>query len=455
MGFKDLSERHDVKVREVYLWGVTSFSSKLLGSSGLMLAVKLLGAAAAYALAWWVSRHEGPSAYGRFELALTVLTIAALAARLGLDGVLVKWMSASNVKGDQGVQRRLVGRVMAVTGLLAAPMLAAVMWWASPGLTSWLGDETLDQMWPWVVAGVPVLTVWGVSSEALRGLSRMKSYALLQPGVVAAGAVVCMVGLGWSIVPSYAWSLVVSALLGLVLLIQALPKNKESVSALSSEWGWEAMLRTGWPMLLSSAMFLVMSWTDTLLLGHFLKEDQVGIYRVAFRLAAVVTLVQAAVNSYAAPLFAERHASGDRTGLKSALRQTTLLNVAFSLPAFAALVAVPEWWLGWFGEAFVVGAHCLVWLALGQVVNALCGPVMYLLNMTGHERPAQRIVWIAAMGNLALNLWAIPRFGIEGAAVATAFSMALWNVAAAVAVKRLLGLSVWEAIRGGQNTPNT
>ena len=68
-----------------------------------MLAVKLLGAASAYALAWWVSRHEGPEAYGRFELALTVLTIAALAARLGLDGVLVKWMAASKVKGEEGV----------------------------------------------------------------------------------------------------------------------------------------------------------------------------------------------------------------------------------------------------------------------------------------------------------------------------------------------------------------
>ena len=214
------------------------------------------------------------------------------------------------------------------------------------------------------------------------------------------------------------------------------------------------MLRTGWPMLLGSAMFLVMSWTDTLLLGHFLEEDQVGIYRVAFRMAAVVTLVQAAVNSYAAPLFAERHVSGDRTGLKLALRQTTLLNVAFSVPAFVALVAVPAWWLGWFGDAFVPGATCLVWLAVGQVVNALCGPVMYLLNMTGHERQAQRIVWIAAMGNLVMNVWAIPRFGIEGAAVATAFSMALWNVAAAVAVKRLLGLSVWDAVRGGQNSTN-
>ena len=140
--------------------------------------------------------------------------------------------------------------------------------------------------------------------------------------------------------------------------------------------------------------------------------------------------------------------------MKSAMRQTTLLNVAFSVPAFVALVAVPAWWLGWFGDAFVVGATCLVWLAVGQVVNALCGPVMYLLNMTGHERQAQRIVWIAAIGNLAMNVWAIPRFGIEGAAVATALSMALWNVAAAVAVKRLLGLLVWDAIRGGQNSTN-
>ena len=419
-----------------------------------MLVVKLLGAASAYALAWWVSRHEGPAAYGRFELALTVLTIAALAARLGLDGVLVKWMAASKVKGEERVQRRLVGRVMLLTGLLAAPLLAALMWGCSPSLTSWFGDETLAQTWPWVAAGVPILTVWGVSSEALRGLSRMKSYALLQPGIVAAGAVACMGGLGWNIVPSYAASLVASALLGAVLLSMALPKGTEKSSALSSEWGWRPMLRTGWPMLLGSAMFLVMSWTDTLLLGHFLEEDQVGIYRVAFRMAAVVTLVQAAVNSYAAPLFAERHAAGDRAGLKSALRQTTLLNVAFSVPAFVALVAVPAWWMGWFGDAFVIGATCLVWLAVGQVVNALCGPVMYLLNMTGHERQAQRIVWIAAIGNLAMNVWAIPRFGIEGAAVATAFSMALWNVAAAVAVKRLLGLSVWDAIRGGQNSTN-
>ena len=39
---------------------------------------------------------------------------------------------ASQVKGEHGVQRRLVGRVMAVTGLVAAPLLATATWEALP-----------------------------------------------------------------------------------------------------------------------------------------------------------------------------------------------------------------------------------------------------------------------------------------------------------------------------------
>jgi O-antigen/teichoic acid export membrane protein len=431
-----------------------------------MLAAKLVGAAAGYALAWWVSRHEGAAAYGRFELALTVLTIGALAARLGLDGVLVKWLAATTALGRLDLQRRLAVRALVVSVGMAWVLSGLLMAGLDVRLTSWLGDPEMAGLWPAVAAHIPVMAFWGMAAEGLRGLSRMRSYALLQPGMVMAGAVALLVLGDMNVMQAYVWSLVASALLGALLLATALPRGTvgagaaqagqapaEGKGAVAGAWeagaayGWRAMFSTGWPMLLSSAMFLVMSWTDTLLVGHFLEEDQVGIYRVAFRMAAVVTLVQAAVNSYAAPLFAERHASGDRAGLRAALRQTTLLNVAFSVPAFGVLVAVPAWWMGWFGEAFEAGATCLVWLAAGQVVNALCGPVMYLLNMTGHERPAQRIVWAAALVNLGLNLWAIPRFGIEGAAVATALSMAFWNVAAAVAVKRRMGLSVWDALR--------
>ena len=438
-GFEGLPEGHAVKVR-FYLWAV---KSKLLGSSGLMLAVKLLGAASAYALAWLVGRGFGPEAYGQFELGLTVLTMAAMFSRLGQDAVMVKWLAATQVDGHMGVQRTLACR--AATWVLGASLvLAGWLWWGKAWLQQGLGGD--EALWTAVAWGVPAMALWGLASEMLRGLGRMAGYASVQQGVLTALAVVLMLVLDLEVVPAFGFALLVVAAVAVGQVLGSLPTGSKDATVPPAYRG-SAMLSTGWPMLLGSAMFLVMSWTDTLLLGHFMDEAEVGVYRVAFRLAAVITLVQAAVNSYAAPWFAERHAVGDHQGLRQALAQTTGLNVAFSVPAFVALAVAPAWWLGWFGPAFEEGAACMLCLAMGQLVNALCGPVMYLLNMTGHERVAQRIVWVAALLNLALNVWAIPRFGILGAAASTAATMVLWNVAAAVAVHKRLGLSVWTVLR--------
>ena len=62
-----------VKVREVYLWAVSSttppsVSSKLLGASAWMLGAKLMGAAAGFGLAWSVSRQEGPEVFGQISI---------------------------------------------------------------------------------------------------------------------------------------------------------------------------------------------------------------------------------------------------------------------------------------------------------------------------------------------------------------------------------------------------
>ena len=152
-----------MKVR-FYLWAV---KSKLLGSSGLMLAVKLLGAASAYALAWLVGRGEGPEAYGQFELGLTVLTMAAMFSRLGLDAVMVKWLAATQVDGHMGVQRTLARRAsMWVLG--ASLVLAGWVWWSKAWLQQGLGGD--EALWTAVAWGVPAMALWGLASEMLRGL---------------------------------------------------------------------------------------------------------------------------------------------------------------------------------------------------------------------------------------------------------------------------------------------
>ena len=117
-----------------------------------MLAIKLLGAASGYILAWWVTQHEGAAAYGRFELALTVLAIGALGARLGLDGVMVKWLASAQVQGFAKIQRVVVARAVLMT-TLAGFACCALVYWASNALTTWSGDENTRDMWPWVAVG--------------------------------------------------------------------------------------------------------------------------------------------------------------------------------------------------------------------------------------------------------------------------------------------------------------
>ena len=80
------------------------------------------------------------------------------------------------------------------------------------------------------------------------------------------------------------------------------------------------------------------------------------------------------------------------------------------------------------GDEFVVARWALVALVLGQLVNVGAGSVGYLLIMTGHQIPCARVFFASAVVNVILNAIAIPRFGILGAAIATAFSMMLWNV---------------------------
>jgi O-antigen/teichoic acid export membrane protein len=186
-------------------------------------------------------------------------------------------------------------------------------------------------------------------------------------------------------------------------------------------------------------MFLVISWTDTLMIGYFLDETNVGIYRVAFKIATLITFAQFAINSIAAPMFSEFFAQDNLDGIRKTTRQIGLLNLGMSTPIFLIIIAVPGFLLGLFGEEFAPAVWSLIVLAAGQLVNALCGPVLYILNMTGKERVAQRIMIITSVLNVGLNLWLIPAYGYLGAAVATSFSMMLWNILAVIYIKRTYG----------------
>jgi O-antigen/teichoic acid export membrane protein len=96
--------------------------------------------------------------------------------------------------------------------------------------------------------------------------------------------------------------------------------------------------------------------------------------------------------------------------------------------------------LSLFGPGFASGFPLMVVLACGLLARAAVGPAERVLSMIGQQRTCAAIYATAFATNLLLCFLLIPRFGLMGAAVATATAIMVESTMLFVLTKRRLGL---------------
>lgn len=178
---------------------------------------------------------------------------------------------------------------------------------------------------------------------------------------------------------------------------------------------------------------VMLTWIDT--------SATAGVYRATAAVSDFVVFGLTAMNATILHHIAHLHATG-----RQAEMQAIVTRAARWVTAFAALVALGL--LLWgddvlqqlYGDAFGGGYPALAILAAGQFLNAACGPVALILNMTGNERTTLIGLAISLVVNIALNLFLIPAHGMIGAAMATAVALLVWNTILSVALRRRLGI---------------
>ena len=195
--------------------------------------------------------------------------------------------------------------------------------------------------------------------------------------------------------------------------------------------------RAAYRLCFMAGMAVINNQADILMLGWLAHPEDVGVYRVAVQGSLLVSFVLAAVNLVIAPQIARLHTQGRHAALQRLLTWSARASLVGSLP-----IALAFWFIGrlllerLFGSAFASAYWALAILTFGQMVNVAMGSVGSVLNMTGHERESAIGSTAAACVNVALNAILIPTFGINGAAIAGAISMTLWNVVLAWYVYR-------------------
>jgi O-antigen/teichoic acid export membrane protein len=166
-----------------------------------------------------------------------------------------------------------------------------------------------------------------------------------------------------------------------------------------------------------------------LLIGPLAGAKAVAIFLVATRGADLIAVILTAVNMVIGPVFARLYGSGKLAELRRTAMLAARLALATAIPVAATFILFGEPILGLvFGDEFSAGARALAILSIGQFVNAAAGSVGLLLNMTGNENFTARGYAVGVAVNLTLCLLLIPKWGIEGGAVAFAASRIVSNV---------------------------
>lgn len=169
-------------------------------------------------------------------------------------------------------------------------------------------------------------------------------------------------------------------------------------------------------------MFLLTSLyhVDVLMLQSFTTEAQVGYYKAALVLAEFLWLAPKAIQSVMIQSASElwQHDRIERiTSLSSKATRYTLLLTTLLALGIAALA--PEFVPRYYGADFEPTITPLLLLLPGTVAFAVARPILSVSHAKGEMRVMILATGATATMNIVLNALLIPRFGIEGAAIAT------------------------------------
>lgn len=417
--------------------------STLVSSAGLVLVGQLLYSFSKLGERIIITRALTPAAYGEISIGIAILSVGTIVALVGLSQGVPRYMSRFEEDRDKR-GAWATGLLIAVTlGVVLASLLAV-----NAGRISDLLFEgpSAPRLIVLFAAALPLVIGMRLGISALRGLenTRYRTYTrdLLYPGLrLAVLAALLATGAG-VLAAGYAY-LVAAAVtfVGVHLLLnRLLPLVGEA------RFHTREMLTFSMPLVVSTLLSRLLTRTDTVMLGYFRPSAEVGLYSAAFPLAGALSMILASFGYIYFPMASRLDAAGEHGEIDSVYKLTTKWIFILTFPAFLTLVVFPGDVLSIvFGAEYAPAAMSLAILSLGFFTRATFGRSKETVSALGYTTYLLGTNAFAFVLNVGLNLVLIPRYGPNGAAVASAVSFLGLNLAVFSLLKFRFGISPFSA----------
>ncbi len=380
-----------------------------------------------------IVRNVTQAEFGIYALALTVMSVVAVFSNLGLFEGTTRYISVERGEGDdekvKGTIKGALG-VICISGITAALALfflsdvVAIKVFKIPGLSG-----------PLKVIAVTILisALIDIQVAVLRGFGIMSVKAANAVANPLAYLVLLLAIVFWLKLPFIAIivAFVAANFLSLAgISVYTYKKlNLGEILFRKIKTNRKELLVFSLPLLGAAMSGLIMTWTDTLMLGYFMEAEDVGLYNVGITLSKLLLFSVTILNFVFMPIAGELYIKGNMDDFRRTYQVLTKWVFMMSFPIFLVLFFFPEMTLTFlFGQQYEASSTVLKLLSLNFMIILFAGSSGLVLTVIGETR---LLMWIAVAGavlNIVFNFTLIPKYGIAGAAIATLLSNFLGTI---------------------------
>lgn len=400
-----------------------SFFLKTILKAGM---IKLVGIGLAFVFLLVVAQYSSDVEYGVFATIFSAATILGFAFVAGQHVIILRYWPSFDE--NDTVEKADAALRWSFKAALSVCLTGSVV--LLTGAYIYMALDATPPLWVKHVWPLIAMTLAFAMSEFGQGALRAKGEVLISLSgrevlwrLLSIGAIL-LSGQMSGVASIY---LVAATLVSInVLQLWLVFRNISSPMALPQEDRRDMRQRTGW-IWFGTTVGPLVTHSGTIVVALALGPAAAGTYFAADRLAKLLSIALIAVNQVLGPQLAREFHAGRTDKVQRLMTMSSIMAGAIAIVGVIVFLLAGKFALSLFSDSYTSAYPALIIMALGQVVNSLCGPNTMLMNMAGLECSNTIIMGITGAFSLVIIFFAASLFGLIGVSIAAATTMAVWN----------------------------
>ncbi|MBC7767085.1 flippase [Arenimonas sp.] len=402
-----------LKQRIIEKWEHAGFQ-KYFQNTGWMFFARIFGMAIAFFVTAIVARYLGPEKYGTLMYAVSFVGLFSFIASLGMDHIIYREL----IKHPEN-ENKILGT--SFTLRLAGGFLA---FFATILFSSLVLHGVLEKKLIIIISFSFIFQTLSILNYSFQSRLENKklSYTIIITTVILSLLKLAIVFSNKGILFLSAVLVIEPVIYGLFLVFYY-SKYFGKIKRWTFDYEMaKDIIKASLPLMFSAVFVLIYSRIDQIIVKHFLNSTAVGLYSAAVTLSEVWYFIPGIIVSTLFPSIINTKKNDEIVYRKRIIHLTLLL---ISISSFIAILGTlfAKYILHLiFGLSFVDAYRVLqlyIWSGVGISIGTVL--IQYLIT----EKLSSIILYTSIIGmviNVALNLWLIPIYGINGSAFATLIS---------------------------------